>query len=94
MGAVDLIDRIFRFTPSGSTTEPQAMPDRGGPLMGRPVRELSTMVNTTTTGSRVLIFGDWRHFRIVDRIGLSVELIPHLLGANRRPSGERGLSMF
>ena len=62
--------------------------------MGRPVRELSTMVNTTTTGSRVLILGGWRHFRIVDRIGLSVELIPHLFGANRRPTGERGLYAY
>jgi HK97 family phage major capsid protein len=32
-----MADRVYRFTPSGSTTEPQAMPTRDGPLMGRPV---------------------------------------------------------
>ena len=93
-GNPGMFDRIFRFTPAGSTTEPQAMPDRGGPLMGRPVAELSAMVNTTTTGSRVLILGDWSNFRIVDRIGLTVELVPHLLGATRRPSGERRLYAY
>jgi HK97 family phage major capsid protein len=91
-----MIDRIFRFTPAGSTTEPQAMPTREGPLMGRPVAEWSTMVNTTTTGSKVLIFADFKAcYRIVDRIGLSVELIPHLFAAaNHRPSGQRGLYAF
>jgi HK97 family phage major capsid protein len=93
-GNPGMFDRVFRFTPAGSTTEPQAMPDRGGPLMGRPVAEWSNMVNTTTTGSRVLILGDWQNFRIVDRIGMNVELLPHLLGANRRPSGERGLYAY
>jgi hypothetical protein len=28
---------------------------------------------------------------ILDRVGLTVEVLPHLLGANRRPTGERGL---
>ena len=31
---------------------------------------------------------------IVDRIGLSVELIPHLFGANQRPTGQRGLYAY
>jgi HK97 family phage major capsid protein len=90
-----MIDRIFRFTPSGSTTEPQAMPTREGPLMGRPVIEWSTMVNTTTTGSKVLLLGDFRNYYIADRIGMSAELIPHLFGAtNRYPTGQRGIYAF
>ncbi len=52
------------------------------------------MVNTITTRSKVRILGDWQNFRIVDRIGLAVELIPHLEGANRRPTGERGLYAY
>lgn len=64
--------------------------------MGRPVAEWSTMVNTTTTGSKVLILADWKaRYRIVDRIGMSIELVPHLFAlANNRPSGQRGLYAF
>jgi HK97 family phage major capsid protein len=86
-----MLDRIYRFTPAGSTTEPQAMPTREGPLCGIPHRELSTMVNTTTTGSRVAILGNWRNFTIGDRLGMSLEIVPFLLGAtNRYPTGQRG----
>ncbi len=28
---------------------------------------------------------------IVDRVGMNIELVPHLFGANRRPTGQRGL---
>lgn len=38
----------------------------------------------------VLILGDFRYFVIVDRVGLSVEFIPHIFGANGRPTGQRG----
>jgi HK97 family phage major capsid protein len=91
-----MIDRIYRFTPSGSTTEPQAMPTREGALCGKPVIEWSTMVNTTTTGSKVLIFGDWQHFLVGDRLGMSAELIPHIFGAaqGNLPTGQRGLFCY
>lgn len=45
----------------------------------------------TGVGVRWLVFGDFSKFLIVDRIGMNVELVPHLLGANRRPTGERGI---
>lgn len=91
-----MIDRIYRFTPSGSTTEPQAMPTREGALCGKPVVEWSTMVNTTTTASKVLIFGDWQHFLVGDRLGMSAELIPHIFGAaqGNLPTGQRGLFCY
>jgi len=38
-----------------------------------------------------LLFGDFSNYVIVDRVGLSVELVPHLFAtANNRPSGQRG----
>jgi len=90
-----MFDRIYWFTPSGSTTEPQAMPTREGPLCGYEKAEWSSMVNTTTTGSRVALLGDFSNYFIADRIGMSVELIPHLFGAtNRFPTGQRGLYAF
>jgi HK97 family phage major capsid protein len=38
-----------------------------------------------------LLFGDFSNYVIVDRVGLSVELVPHLFAtANNRPNGQRG----
>ena len=38
-----------------------------------------------------LLFGDFQHFLIVDRLGMSVELVPHLFGTQGRPTGQRGV---
>ncbi len=49
----------------------------------------------STTDSRFLVYGDWRStFLIVDRIGSSIELVPHLFGANGRPTGQRGAYLW
>lgn len=85
-----IFDTTYRFT-GGNATEPPIMPTRGGECFGRPAYEWSTMVATTTTGSKIMLAGDFREgYTIADRIGMSAELIPHLFGANRRPTGERG----
>lgn len=68
-----------------------AMPPQ---LLGHAAYEASAMVATTTTGSKILLAGDFSRYHIVDRIGMSVELLPHLLGSNRRPTGQRGLYAF
>ena len=62
-------------------------------LKGRPVVISSHFPEFTgaTAAQNVLVVGDFRQFYIVDRVGLTVELIPHLLGAtNGRPTGQRG----
>lgn len=37
-----------------------------------------------------IVYGDFRNYVIVDRLGLTVEYIPHIFGSNRRPTGTRG----
>jgi HK97 family phage major capsid protein/HK97 family phage prohead protease len=60
-------------------------------LIGYDAREISTMGGATGT-NRYLLFGDFSQFLIVDRVGMNVELVPHLFAtANNRPSGQRGL---
>jgi HK97 family phage major capsid protein len=49
------------------------------------------MVNTITTGSKILAMGDFRSFVIVDRIGIDLEIVSHLIGSNQRPMGQRGI---
>ena len=58
---------------------------------GYPKRELSTMSTSIGTGSLVMLQGDFNQFLIVDRVGMGIELVPHVLGASRRPTGERGV---
>jgi HK97 family phage major capsid protein len=90
-----LLDTTYRFVAQGSTTEPALMPSgRGGDIVGIPKRELSTLVATTTTGSRIAVLGDWSGFAIADRIGTTVELVSTLFGASGRPTGQRGLFLY
>jgi HK97 family phage major capsid protein len=94
LASMAIINRIYRLTPSGSTTEPQLMDLSRGSLLGRPIYEMSTMPTAATTGLKFLVVGDFSRFAIVDRIGLQVELIPHIFGTGHKPTGQRGLYAF
>jgi HK97 family phage major capsid protein len=66
-----------------------------GPLLlGRPAYESTAMAAALTTGSKILAIGDFRYFVIVDRVGMDIEILPQLLGTNRRPTGQRGLYAY
>lgn len=65
-------------------------------LMGWPVYENSTMDGTIAAGATadyVLVSGDFRQYVVTDRLGTSLELIPNVVGANFRPTGQRGFYM-
>lgn len=65
-------------------------------LLGHRAYEASAMRSTddinaaATADNHILALGDFRYYHIVDRIGLSVEFVPHVFGANGRPTGQRG----
>ncbi len=65
-------------------------------LIEYPVAQYSAMSSTlTTTAATVMTIGDFSQFLILDRIGMNIELIPHLFAtANNRPSGQRGLYAY
>jgi HK97 family phage major capsid protein len=87
-------DSIYRMAGGGST-EPPVLPTREGPWLGSPKIEWSTMATAVATGTKIAIFGDFRQgYLICDRIGSQVEIVQHLMGANRRPSGERGAYFY
>jgi HK97 family phage major capsid protein len=67
--------------------------DKGPRLIGKPVNDASAMpAFALTAGKKIAIYGDFqRGFIIVDRIGMSVELIPQVFGPNGRPTGQRGI---
>jgi HK97 family phage major capsid protein len=70
---------------------------RPSALLGYPAYESSDMdgvlPNAAATADNFgILLGDFKAgYVIVDRVGLSVELVPHLFAtANNRPSGQRG----
>jgi len=80
----------------GSSLWVQLAADRPALLLGKPIYEASEMSGEFDQGGEfILIYGDFsRGFIIVDRVGMNVELIPHVLGANRRPIGARALYAY
>lgn len=63
----------------------------GGQLLGWGFVENSMMDGTIGAGNDyVLLAGDFRNYTIVDRVGMSVQYIPVVYGANRRPTSEVG----
>jgi HK97 family phage major capsid protein len=79
-------------TAGGASLWARLAEGRPSRLVDYPVYEASAMSGALTTGQKVAVLGDFKKFLIVDRVGMSVELIPHLFGAtNRFPTGQRGL---
>lgn len=68
-------------------------------LLGKRFYENSNMdgaINAAATANNyVMVYGDVRKgFFIVDRVGARLELIPNLVGANQRPTGQRGAILW
>jgi HK97 family phage major capsid protein len=63
--------------------------------LGWPLYENSNMDGTLTGAAAdySVLSGDFNQFAIVDRIGTSIEVIPHLFGASQRPTAQRGFYM-
>ena len=81
---------VKRLVASADDTEPQIF-DAAGNLLGKRYVEASQMP-AIGTGKQPLVYGSIRDaFTVVDRVGMSVELISHLFGAGRRPIGARGV---
>lgn len=65
-------------------------------LLGKPVFEATGQSGTFTTGQLIGVIGDYSYYKIVDRVGLTIETIPHIFGAaqGNLPTGQRGLYAY
>jgi HK97 family phage major capsid protein len=92
MSSNTVANMIYRFAGGGSQ-EPEPFNENRDRLLAKPWYENSNIVSTTTTGSLIMAYGDFEAgFQIVDRIGMSIEVVQNLFGtANQRPTGQRGL---
>jgi HK97 family phage major capsid protein/HK97 family phage prohead protease len=63
-------------------------------LLDHPFYVASYFDASIAAGKQLATIGDYRYFLIVDRIGMNVEIVQHLIGANRRPTGQRGFYAY
>ena len=103
-----ILNKVRQFDTSGGATNWLPYPGLGQGLnnqvptpgnvgygiLAYPTYEVSAMDAALTTGSEIIVMGDFRYFVIVDRVGMSADLVPHLVGTNHRPTGQRGLYYF
>jgi len=68
----------------------------GAGLLGKPAYEATAQSGAFTTGQLIGVIGDYSYFKIIDRVGLSIETIPHIFGAaqGNLPTGQRGLFAY
>jgi HK97 family phage major capsid protein len=97
LGDLEILVRIRQFDTAGSSAAiwvDSLQSDMASRLLGKPVYEASEMAGTITNAAKILLFGDFSRYLIVDRVGLTVDVIPHLFGSNQRPTGQRGLYAY
>ena len=91
-----IYNKIRQFdTAGGAGLWERVGADRPAQLLGRPALEAEAMDGTITTSGAVsnyvLVFGDFSNYVIADRIGMTVDFIPHLFStSNNRPTGQSG----
>ncbi len=89
-----IYNRVRQFdTGGGGSLWVQLAFDQPATLLGKGAFEAEGMDGVINAGATnlVLLFGDFSNYVIADRVGMSLEVVPHLFatGANR-PSGQRG----
>lgn len=95
---LSIINTLRQFETTNGALKFPGLQTNPPTLLGRTIHENSNMdgtINAAATESNyVLLYGDFRQFLIVDRIGTRIEFIPNLVGANRRPTGQRGALLW
>lgn len=94
-----IINTLRQFETASGALKFPGLQDNPPQLLGRAMNELSNMdgtINAAATESNYpLLYGDFGSgMVIVDRIGSTMELVPHLVGSNRRPTGQRGALLW
>lgn len=86
---------LWLYMSMGLDTQAPRPGNTGATLLGRGAWEASAMQATVVNGQKLMVVGDFNYFLIVDRIGMTVELVPHIFGSTARfPIGQRGLYAY
>lgn len=88
-----IYNKMRQFDTAGGAALWGHLADARNPgLLGRPDYVAEAMDNSITalSDNLVLLFGDFQNYVVADRIGTTISYIPHLFGANGRPTGQSG----
>lgn len=66
----------------------------GNPLLGSPIAQSSAMSSATTSGTVLIVLGDFSRFLVYDRLGTQVEYIANVVDGSGLPTGQRGLVAY
>lgn len=89
-----LYDRVRQLdTNGGANLWVQLGEDRPSVLIGKPAHEMSTMEAGLAPEKLVAVYGDFSRYIIVDRLGMSIEVIPHVM-VGKKATGQRGFYAF
>jgi HK97 family phage major capsid protein len=96
---LSIVNTLRQQETSNGALKFPALQDDPPMLLGRTMWENSNMDGTfdpaATANNYLLLYGSFaEEFIIADRIGSSLELVPHIFGANRRPTGQRGALLW
>ncbi|WP_319454254.1 MULTISPECIES: phage major capsid protein [unclassified Mycobacterium] len=95
---LSIINTLRQMETTNGALKFPGLQDNPPMLLGRTMHENSNMDGTfdaaATATNYLLLYGAFEQFVIVDRIGSTLELVPHLVGANRRPTGQRGALLW
>jgi HK97 family phage major capsid protein len=89
-----IYDRVRQFdTAGGASLWVQLQDDRPATLIGKPAYELSTMNAEVKENKLNMIYGDFSYYLIAERIGMGIEVIPHVMNG-KKATGQRGFYAF
>lgn len=66
----------------------------GSPLLDSPVVKSSAFASAQTSGTKLLVLGDFSQYVIFDRIGIQVEFIDNVVDGSGLPTGQRGIIAY
>lgn len=91
-GAGIWIDTLKSGLGTDQVPSPGAMESN---LLGKPVYESTAISEAMTTGQLIGVYGDFNYYVIIERVGIAIEVIPHLFDVtNNMPTGQRGLYAY
>jgi HK97 family phage major capsid protein len=93
--SLPIINRTRQFdTAGGASVWTNLGAGQPQQVLGVDLYESTSMASALTTASKIAIYGDFRQYVIVDRVGVSMMYEPMVKGATGYPKGDAGWFMY
>ncbi|MCC5949292.1 MAG: phage major capsid protein [Nitriliruptoraceae bacterium] len=95
LGSLPILNALDQFETGNGAKKFPSVANDPAVLLRRPLHEVSEMADDPTVeGANIMVVGDLSNYIIVDRIGSTMEMVPHLFGEEGRPTGQRGALLW